>query len=229
MACTAIEGASSEELRQNYLRERAVPFAKLAFANDDEARSVLVVVSQFWNDEAVDAVHDELVISVRRDPTWPLGEPDNPFYIVEDDGTCYFELSERGEKALGIEPGKWIPDLPSLDENQSGITAFASFCRTGMHQEMLLEETGSVYAVIRRAEDAEPEVEVVGTMIQPGWEDRFDVGFAIEDDGVFVQRQAGDFSATPRTPEEVLAERVASGGARQDAERRPWWRRLLGR
>ena len=202
MRFSLIQGDSSAELRQKYLDLHALPLARAAFAADPELGSLTVAVGQFWSDEAEDAVHVELYPSTKPDPAWP--EPlHDPVYAATDEHG-FLELTERGEAVVGWKTGRSL-NLPFLDSNEAAITAFASFCIEGCHQEMTPLEYARPWAILRRGDGDAVTVEVVGEMIRPEWEDRFDVGFGAEP-AEFDPRAAGPSSApTPPGPSEARA------------------------
>lgn len=219
------DGSSSAALRATYMRETAIPHARDVFAGDPEVQSLLVVVAQFWCDEAVDAVHVEHVISTDRDPVWPAVYVDNPFYLAdpqmrdEETGLDVWEASARGTLALngGRERFHWVVGYPILDSNTDAITAFAAYVEEAGTQDMPLAATGSLYAILRRGEGDAVDVDIVGEVHRPEWEDRFDVGFELDDEDRALDRMVGDWSGDGGgavSPEDALAARRAAGAAR---------------
>lgn len=173
-----IEGGTSAEMRERYLHEAFLPMAARAFAEDADVQSVVLAIGQYWCDEAVDAVHLALVPSAERDPTWPAIFSDSPFYeLTEHDGVVWEGSTPKGDAILRYD---WYADYPQLDENQTSITAFASCCHEVTSQEDPLAITSRPYAIARRG-DRGPELEIVGRVLRPEWEDRFDVGFDADD------------------------------------------------
>jgi len=153
------------------MREYFSPLAKELFARLPEVQCVAYAVSQSWCDEAVDAVHEEFRTFLVRDPRPPY-ESDagdalrlrSAFPECADDGGIYV-FRER-----------W----PRLRENTTAITAFASFCPEQGTIDEPSTLSSAVYALARRGAAGEVAIEVVGTMLRPEGEDRFDVGFAVE-------------------------------------------------
>lgn len=193
---TIIEGESSTELRHAFMTLHALPLARQVFEADPEASSLVIAVAQYWCDEADDAVHIEAVPCTSANPTWPQCLDDSPFIHVESaDGELWHELSPRGAALAGWEVRM---GLPQLDENTNAITAFGAYCIEGSHQEMSMAEAYRPYAILRRDGDT-VAVEYVGTMHQPQWEDRFDVGFddegedLTEDAEIEIPEPAGSF------------------------------------
>lgn len=166
-----IEGSSSAELRDKCMRERFVPLAKEMFARMPEVQCIAYTIGQYFCDEAEDAVHEEIATFLERDPKWP-----DAFDQEADEA--------RKERAFATHVegfDEFVDNLPTLDENSSAITAFASHCRELGDQEQPFTESHVVYAWARRAVGGEVVVEVVGAMFRPEWEDRFDVGLGDED------------------------------------------------
>ena len=54
--------------RRAYVRERLLPFAAGYFTKYPKLRSAMLVVAQYWADEADDAVHGSLVVSELPEP-----------------------------------------------------------------------------------------------------------------------------------------------------------------
>lgn len=170
-----VEGSSSAALRDNYMKLHVLPMAKRAFGADAELQSIVVVVGQYWSDEADDAVHVDVVPSTSSKPEWPACVEDETFFYVEDG---WWELNDRGEQLVGWRSRE---GLPQLDDNSSAITAFAAYCQEDCDQEMRIQESHTPYAIVVRSGEGEPTVNIVGRKLQPQWEDRFDVGFTDED------------------------------------------------
>lgn len=237
----ALEGSTSEELRTAYLRHVAVPHTRNVFDRSPDARSVMIVVAQYWSDEAVDAVTIEHVVSPLPQPTWPEIYRDNPFYAEEDDlppdpsGCVRYCETRLGERVLGGEGDTyWGGGYPRLDDNGAAITAFAAYVEEPGDQERPFTANGSPYALLRRGEGGSVEVDIIGKLHRPAWEDRFDVGFGIDDRAVALARLDGDWSRDPApriSPADELAARRAAGaqGADGAAPRRSFLARLFGR
>ncbi len=172
-----LDGETSSEIRRKYLELSFIPLCRRVFAQDPEVQSLIVVVGQYWDDEADDAVHIDVFPCGDAAPRWPacLGDERWLYVEVDEDDPITGVLNERGASLTG-----WptIRDLPMLDDNSSAITAFAAYCLPGSHQGMSPGESHTPYAIGRRgASPDDVEVEIVGTMHQPQWEDRFDVGY----------------------------------------------------
>lgn len=184
---TLIDGNSSRELRERCMQQRFVPIAREILRRCPEMHSVGYLVGQYWCDEAEDAVHEAIVPFAERDPVWPPAEDE-------------FDAEERAFELLdqhfGDTPGAFFDftsEFPMLDSNTSAITAFASHCREGCDQEMSTAESHDLYAVARRAADGDDVVlTIVGNVLRPEWEDRFDVGFEIGEEEMARREQELD-------------------------------------
>lgn len=184
---------------------RFVPLAGRFFEEEPEAQSLLYCIAQFWCDEALDAVHEELVPCQLRDPPpWPECLIDNPFV----DAISWQNLPTEYE----IE--RWAPTMCSLsrefhalDENSTMVTAFASRVPEATSQSLDLSRSYLPYAIARRAPGRGVELEVVGRIERPEWED-----------------------ASSAERREALVEEMTRppGKSPAPSEIRPWWRRLFG-
>lgn len=188
----SIEGSSSAELRDKCMRDRFAPIAKELFARMPGVQCIAYTVGQYWCDEAVDAVHEAILTFLERDPKWPEG--------FDEKGD-----NARKEQAFGgtlLDYFRFLDRFPCLYDNETAITAFASFCHEMGDQEQPFSESHVVYALARRGAGGEVAIELVGTMTRPEWEDRFDVGAAVErreDDPYFVDGSPGPVGAAPRS------------------------------
>ena len=187
-----IEGQSSEELRRAYLADNFSAIAGAIFERVPDCHAIVLAVAQYWADEADDAVHAELVLSRDENPDWPACAANNPF--ADEFGLL---------TAINIWDLEREMQLPMLDENSSMITAFASYCQEGSDQEMEVAQAYLPYAIARRTGQANRvDIKIVGQMLRPQWEDRFDVGFD----------EQGNEHASLMEP----------------APSRPWWKRWFG-
>jgi hypothetical protein len=149
-----LHGGSSAAMRQHFLRWYFQPRAALMLTVP-WVRSVTLAVSQYWDDEAHDAVHIDILPSAERDPGWPIRERTLPW-------------QERPGIPHDLTAG--LPDF--YGDNYDLIVAFGAYCPTGGDQNHTIEENARPYAIARQGGQG-VTVEVVGKVHQPEWEDRF--------------------------------------------------------
>ncbi|MBL8679448.1 MAG: hypothetical protein JNK05_09800 [Myxococcales bacterium] len=157
-------GRTSKEMREHCLRWYVEPTARLLFASVPEAQSLVLAVGQFWSDEAHDAVHLALYASDEPDPSWPELAENSLF-------------PERWERNKLSECTSTVSGSSFGDSNYGNIVAFASQCFMSSQD----EPEGDAYqpwAVARRKGANDCTSKVVGELLQPSFEDNFNVGFS---------------------------------------------------
>jgi uncharacterized protein (TIGR02996 family) len=151
--------------------------AKL-FAMRPQVRSVILAVSQYWADEANDAVHDTLVASERELPLWPHRCSESTY----DDGLegVAGELCSRCDGHL--------PHIEGYHDNGDAVLAFEAWCHEAGNQEAPAIENLLPCAVARKRGD-EIAIELIGqiqrmqSLLRPrkrGYDD--DEGYEDDDD-----------------------------------------------
>jgi hypothetical protein len=158
----------SADLRSKIINAEIVPTIKVVFDKYPQLQSAMLLVAQYWDDGASDAVHNTMIYSVLPTPLW-----DKELLKTDYDNDSPVNL----------------PGLPNLDEidayvweyfaklegegkeyfwenNENAVPLFAAYCQEGCHQEMDYLEAYTPYAVFRRKEE-EIEIEVVGNMLRP--------------------------------------------------------------
>jgi hypothetical protein len=138
------------ELREKLIATHIFPQVKVAFAKYEQLNSAMLLVAQYWADEANDAVHYEVVFSVLPTPMLPTqleddseAEAVDPINLPELP-THWEVLSTLDLNANENKYGRW------WDSNGEAIPAFAAFCKEYASQEMDWLEGYSSYAVFRR-------------------------------------------------------------------------------
>lgn len=132
------------------LREHAArAFAKTRW------NSITMCVAQYWDDEANDAVHDLMVMSVHPGPAWPheCGDRWSATDDGESDEACDYCQHDLGGLA-GWHDNGWV------------IRPFEPFCREGATQNDDPGDAYLPYAVARRTERG-VAIEVVGKPVRP--------------------------------------------------------------
>lgn len=212
-----ITGKTSAELREQCMRLRFVPLAQRVFDRFPEVRRVIYAVAQYCDDEAEDAVQERIVVEANDAAAPSGGDPSGT--------TSGARLPSDDRRRLQIPSSDDLrdlaADLPDLDANGSRITAFASYCPEEGRARFNFAATTCPYAIARRGADGRPALEIVGVMVRPQWEDRFDVGFDAEP----VRRAREDLAAKAAAPP---AERPVRRGP-LGLLRRLWGGRDVGR
>lgn len=217
-----ITGKTSAELREQCMRLRFVPLAQRVFDRFPEVRRVIYAVAQYCDDEAEDAVQERIEAdagdAAADDAAAPSGgDPSGT--------TSGARLPSDDRRRLGIPSSDDVwglaADLPDLDANGSRITAFASYCPEEGRARFNFAATICPYAIARRGADGRPALEIVGVIVRPEWEDRFDVGHDAEP----VRRAREELAAKAAPPR---AERPARRGL-LGLLRRLWGGRDVGR
>jgi hypothetical protein len=126
------------------------------FDKHPELRSALMMVSQYWCDEADDAVHCDFIFSKLPTPNLKAAAKawdEDADTVNLPEGLSHMDLA-------------WTVEGYSWDDNGEAIPLFAAFTKEGSDQEMSVMETGAPYAVFRRS-SLGVETEVVGEMLRP--------------------------------------------------------------
>lgn len=141
------------------------------FDKHPELRSALMLVSQYWNDEADDAVHCDFIFSKLATPNLKAADK---AWVEEEDTVNLPEGLSHMDLAWTVEGYDW-------DDNGESIPLFAAFTKEDCDQEMSVMEAGAPYAVFRRS-SLGVETEVVGEMRRP-WLDGVTPSWEQEDAG----------------------------------------------
>lgn len=158
-------GRTPEELRSCYVEWRLKPLARLLFRDAPAARSLTVAFSQYWSDEADDAVHETFAVSEERNPPW-LNAPQ----AFHDE-----ETMRRSRLVHDVLQSHGLP--VDCDDDASLVIAFASCCAEGSLEHFHYPPP-TPWAIARREDDsAHPSIEVIGRVWRPEWEDRWVVGY----------------------------------------------------
>ncbi len=155
------------ELREKIISADIVPQIKLAFSKYPQLQSAMLLVAQYWDDEADDAVHSHVIFSVL--PTPALGVE----LVDTDDYDDYDPVNLPGLPSLDEIDYSLYEDFDKIEsgeycwnDNGNAVPTFAAYCKEGSHQNMDYLEAYTPYAVFRRKEEA-IEIEVVGEMLRP--------------------------------------------------------------
>ena len=159
-------GQEAANLREEIVENYVNLVVKMAFDKYPQLNSAMLLVAQYWDDEADDAVHEILFFSVLGtidiETVWkneckadPVNLPGLPRQLE-----ILFSVREEFYK----EESLWQEHY--WDDNGKAIPAFAAFCKEGCHQLMSFSEAYTPYAILRRKGE-EIEVEVIGKMLRP--------------------------------------------------------------
>lgn len=163
-----LEPADTERLRQRFLTGRLQDEVAKCFVDFPDVQSMTLLVSQYWDDEALDAVHCQSVWS-----QLPTPDLDSAAAVKFDDETVdHINLGDRTQWWMRSDHDPvftWSP-------NGYCISLFAAFCVEGGHQNGGMYEFSSPLAIYRRTGEKTVEMEFVGDMVRP-WLD----GVAFED------------------------------------------------
>jgi hypothetical protein len=151
----------SADLRSKIISSDIVPIIKLIFDKYTQLQSAMILVAQYWDDEAHDAVHYAMIYSVLLTPAWEIKIDDDDDPINLPGLLSLYEIYNSIEDLFTYESGEY-----SWEDNGNAVPAFAAYCKEGCHQEMDYSEAYSPYAVFRRKEE-EIEIEVVGNILRP--------------------------------------------------------------
>lgn len=146
-----------EQRRQDFVRDEVLPRVEAVFDANPSLNSVAMLVAQYWNDEADDAVHVSFVFSV-------LDEPDLDAWNEADDGD---DVNTPGIDTwrLWEEIHYGSSRLP-WDANGAAIPLFASVCPEGGSQDGEQLTSYAPYALLRRTPTG-VETEIVGVATRP--------------------------------------------------------------
>jgi hypothetical protein len=156
----------SADLREKIINYTIVPQIQLVFSRYPQIRSAMLLVAQYYGDEALDAVHCEMIYSVLPSPAWGCD-------LLSTDYDDLDPVNLPGLPSLSEINDSIREDFYKLEDrkyywehNGNAIPTFAAYCKEGSHQEMNYLEAYSPYAVFRW-KDEEIEIEVVGNMLRP--------------------------------------------------------------
>lgn len=162
----------AEQLREKLIKNAIMPLVEANFNKNPQLNSATMLVAQYWDDEASDAVHQRLIYSVLDTPNIEaasIAQKDCTEDVINllnlsseygelEDEVCFIDVTEIEDEDEA--DSYWWPD------NFHAIPAFAAFCKEDCHQGMDTFEAYTPYAIFRRRDD-DIEIEVVGEMLRP--------------------------------------------------------------
>ena len=152
------------DLREKIIDRGIVPLIKAGFDKYPQLQSAMLLVAQYWDDEAHDAVHYEIFFSVLLTPVLNVESVDIDVYHDGDPINLpglpsSYEIYSAAYNKIEYNEYSW-------QDNGNAVATFAAYCKEGCSQEMDYLEAYTPYAVFRRQE-AGIEIEIVGTMLRP--------------------------------------------------------------
>lgn len=173
--------------RLAYIEKHAYPRARAAFSAEPELKSAVLMVAQYWDDEADDAVHGEIAFSTREAPDLEAyferlardeEEDDDLDWEVYEARRLVVESADIGRSLSEKLGDTWL----SWDDNGEAIPLFAGFCKEACHQEMPTHEAYTPVALIRRGPGTILSTEILGVPSRP-WLEGIRPEWWGEDDG----------------------------------------------
>lgn len=153
--------AQTEELRTKFLQEEVVPLIRTVFEDYSKYQEAILLVAQYWDDEAGDAVHPEILLSDKANCDYQ-----NWFKNLYDNGEFVF-IGGLDQKIEDLFDNFRWHGLTGWQENYECIPLFAAFCKEARSQDDDVEDTYLPYAIFRRGPYNSVTTEVVGKMIRP--------------------------------------------------------------
>lgn len=125
--------------RREYIRTHLLPVVARYFKTYPLLRSAMLCVAQYWNDEAGDAVHGELILSELLEPTIEAV----PAYGTEPDANTPNTRIERRYGRSGSAIALWEIEA-GWEDNDGAIPLWAAYAPEGGNQDF--EYLSDVYA-----------------------------------------------------------------------------------
>jgi hypothetical protein len=154
------------DLREKIINSEILPQIQLVFSRYPQIRSAMLLVAQYWSDEADDAVHYRIIFSVLQTPIWGRELLGNDYYYEDPVNLPRLPNLSEINISLWKDSHKFRRQKYTWEENGNAIPIFAAYCEEGCYQEMNDLDAYTPYAVFRRKKE-EIEIEVVGNMLRP--------------------------------------------------------------
>ena len=169
---TELSTSELNELRDRYIRLTVEPTIRWVFSKFPHVQSVTIRVAQYWDDEAADAVHADLVFSELETPSLNRDEEQN-FTVAP---VLEREAPWSWWKYKDLDTGEYDHDMDRWSDNWIAIPLFAAWCDEGMTQEMDRDEAYSPYATYRKTDagvqrELYPMVRDYIDGVEPEWSD----------------------------------------------------------
>jgi hypothetical protein len=144
------------------LLDKFVAQAAMLFAASPKYRSAMLVVAQYWNDQADDECHARVVVSTRDLPVWPHVCDDYADEIWDDEASAMVPNPARREgEGCDRCMYKTLPFRLHLSP-----PAWEAYCHEHANQDQELGEAYLPYAIARPGPGG-VEIEIVGVLQRP--------------------------------------------------------------
>ena len=178
MTARLYTAAETAVIREKILNSYALPIVKKVFDKYPQIKSAYFAVAQYWNDGALDEVHDFILYSILELPDWEAFAKSEQ---AEDNYEHWEDYANSIKDPINL-PG-FIDCQDEIDGNYTYvklegntyyfdgfnseiIAAFAAFCKEDSHQCMDYAEAYTPYALFTRT-DTGIKIEIVGKMLRP--------------------------------------------------------------
>ncbi len=145
----AAEIGDPKLIRELYIKDHFLRIAKEIFNDNDCVNSLVMCISQYWDDEAGDAVHIKFIPASFAScfSSWR-----DLFDRTKNEAIkkCGLDIREGYISMYGSFFQKY--DIPYLDNNEGMIQAFGPFCKEGSSQEDSHFDCYTPYAIAIRDE-----------------------------------------------------------------------------
>lgn len=165
------DDAQTEELRNAIIYKAVIPYMKVVFTKYPKFKSATLLVSQYWSDEAHDAVHPDVIFSALDTPDIQAAFELDKIYWDDFDENLKDSVNAPGDLPCSVTDYNFDDKESKLlwsnwPDNNDAIPAFAAYCKEGGNQEKSISENCTVYAHFK-VKNNEVDFEVVGEMIRP--------------------------------------------------------------
>lgn len=161
---------NAENIRNELIKDIIIPEIKGTLKKNKVINSAIFMVAQYWNDEAGDAVHYQIIYSELDEPNLIAAsrfekkdkhDKVNLPNIINEYNDYYCSLdSEKNNLILDERTFKYWPD------NNDAIPAFACFCKEYCHQGMRTLEAYSPYALFKKINYDEISIKIIGKKVR---------------------------------------------------------------
>jgi hypothetical protein len=170
-AVAEIDHAAWDDARRRYFDRFLRPTLTAVFDQHLWMSSAAICVAQYWDDEADDAVHAEVIFSRFDTPDvagalsegWDPNLPEGDGQRVVDGHWDLLMRRADGSRRWGWDGGG---DDWAWDNNGCAISLFASYCNADGDQCAPAVDSFATWAVVRRAPDG-LALHVVGDRVRP--------------------------------------------------------------